>query len=345
MEERQERKKNFAALTEVLVIAAFVLVARILFEFAAPKVFSEGGMTFTSFLKQFLGNYPLLILSLLLDFILVFVLTRNVTYGEAPVRRTLFELGGIIVISLIVAFLNRVMMVNGFAVDVYFLMDLIVAIFVNTLCVTVTDLVCYYRWKNRQALALAVKMRSQANYKYQILKNQLNPHFLFNSLNVLDYLILTDREKASGYVKKMADIYRYLLAMDSRTTATLEEEMEFVGKYVDMMHERFAGGFQVNVNIDSYYDRFKVVPCAVQTLIENAVKHNVVSEKNPLVITVSVEEDCLVVRNPVHPRIETEPVSGKGLSNINEQYKILFNAGISVEKGEADFAVRLPLFR
>ncbi|MCI2082801.1 MAG: histidine kinase [Bacteroidales bacterium] len=346
MDNPLEKKRNLVGFIEIFIIAAVVLLARILFEFDAPKVFSEGGVTFSAVLLKFLNNYSLVILAVLLDLILIYVITRNLSYGVAPVKRTLMEFGGIAIISIIIAFLQRIMMMNKpFALDVYMLMSLIVAFFINTICVTLADLICYNRWKNRQALDLAVKMRSQANYKYQLLKNQLNPHFLFNSLNVLDYLIHTDQNRASDYVKKMANVYRYLLAMDDRTTATLEEEMEFVKQYVDMMHERFASGFDVDIDVDRYYYHYKVVPCSVQTLIENAVKHNVVSEKNPLPISVSVKDDYLVVSNPLHPKIESSGKSGKGLDNINEQYRILFNADIIVEKGDADFTVRLPLFR
>lgn len=331
---------------EVLFIAAVVIVARMLFEFVTPKLLAETGLTFSDELGNLIHNYPLLILAILLCFIVVYLLTRNLPYGDKPIKRMLIELGCIALISAIVAFLQRIMLPGSvFEPDSYFLLSLMVAFVLCALCVTLLDLIMYYRWKNRQALALEVKMRSQANYQYQLLKNQLNPHFLFNSLNVLDYLIHTDTEKASGYVKKMANVYRYLLSTDDRTTVTLEEEMEFVAQYVDMMKERFVTGFEVSVSIPAYYLHFKVVPCSVQMLIENAVKHNVVNEKHILRVAVTVKDDFLCVSNNLNPKIQSEPSTGKGLENIRRQYKILYNTDIEVEKTEESFTVRLPLFQ
>ena len=331
---------------EVLIIAALVIVARMLFEFVTPKLLAETGLTFTDELNNLFHNYPLLILTVLFCFIMVYLLTRNLPYGTHPITRSAFELIGIAVISLVVAFLERIMLPGSqFVADSYFALSLMVAFVVCALCVTFFDLIMYYRWKNRQALEVEVKMRSQANYQYQLLKNQLNPHFLFNSLNVLDYLIHTDTEKASGYLKKMANVYRYLLSTEDRTTVYLEEEMEFVAQYVDMMKERFVTGFDVNVDIPSYYSRFKVVPCSVQMLMENAVKHNIVNEKHPLKIDVTVKDDYLTVSNNLNPKIQTEPSTGKGLENIRRQYQILYKADIAVEKTDCDFTVRLPLFQ
>ena len=154
-----------------------------------------------------------------------------------------------------------------------------------------------------------------ALYRYHKLKQQVNPHFLFNSLNVLDCLIQEQsREDASRYTHKLAEIYRYMLRNENETMVPLRDEMEFVGQYVDLLKLRFQEGLEVTVDISEPLMSRSVVPCCVQLLLENATKHNAVHPDNPLRISVRAENDSVTVSNNRIPRLSPPRSTGLGTS-------------------------------
>lgn len=195
--------------------------------------------------------------------------------------------------------------------------------------------------------ARAERASEQANlaqYRYHMLKQQVNPHFLFNSLNVLDYLILEQpREDASRYTHQLADVYRYLIKTEDGTTVRLRDEMEFVRKYVDLLKVRFPEGLEVSVDIPEELMSRSVVPCCVQLLIENATKHNAVRPDKPLQIGIHADRDRIVVRNNRIPRLTKADSTGLGLQYIRQQYQDLSGQVITVLDEEDSYTVSFPL--
>ena len=195
--------------------------------------------------------------------------------------------------------------------------------------------------------ARAERASEQANlaqYRYHMLKQQVNPHFLFNSLNVLDYLILEQpREDASRYTHQLADVYRYLIKTEDGTTVRLRDEMEFVRKYVDLLKVRFPEGLEVSVDIPEELMSRSVVPCCVQLLIENATKHNAVRPDKPLQIGIHADGDRIVVRNNRIPRLTKAESTGLGLQYIRQQYQDLSGQVITVLDEEDSYTVSFPL--
>lgn len=186
--------------------------------------------------------------------------------------------------------------------------------------------------------------KHQAQFQYNKLKMQINPHFLFNSLNILDYLVLEqETERASAFIHKLADCYRYMLQNEDEHLVSLRDELTFARKYSELLQERFANGFLVRYEIPEELLARHIIPCALQLLIENATKHNAVSPERPLTITISAEGDMLRVTNPLQPRISKQPSTGKGLKNIRQQYLDLAEQEIRVEQTDTDFIVELPL--
>ena len=243
------------------------------------------------------------------DFMLVRSLVQYFSYGRSFLARTLWELGGVLFIAFVAAILMQLTSSEylvGETLNQQLFFSFFVALFFNILVTVVIDLFSYLRWKRRRELATEVRLRSQANYQYQLLKAQLNPHFLFNSLNVLGYLIHEDQDRASDYVKKLSDLYRYQLSMESRQTVILEDELDFVMLYVGLIKERFGEALDVRIDVESRWLRSRIVPCSIQILIENAVKHNIVKISEPLVIEVKVEQEYLVVSNRINLKIESE---------------------------------------
>ncbi|MEL6673396.1 MAG: histidine kinase [Bacteroidota bacterium] len=202
----------------------------------------------------------------------------------------------------------------------------------------------FQRWKTSLQEAEALKL-TQVRTQLESLKNQVNPHFLFNSLNTLTSLIPKDPQRAIAFVEKLSLVYRYLLEIDASRLVLLKEEMGFLEAYMFLLKQRHGEKIQFEVELKEQDRHFRVVALATQILVENAVKHNVVSEENPLTIRLAVEEDWLVVSNPLQAKVLPFGSTGLGLANIQERYHLLSERQIEVEKTETDFIVRLPLIQ
>lgn len=162
---------------------------------------------------------------------------------------------------------------------------------------------------------------------------------------MLQYLINEDADRASEYAAKLAGVYRYFLKIDRQTVVMLEEEIEFVEKYCALQRERFGENFEVSIDIPAEYCETKIIPCALQMMIENAVKHNIVNSENVLRIEVRADGAYIEVVNNINPKKTAEDVGGMGLKNISRQYEILFSRGIEAENTGSEFRVRIPVIR
>ena len=183
-----------------------------------------------------------------------------------------------------------------------------------------------------------------AKFQYLNLKQQVNPHFLFNSLNILDALVMDGRDReASEYIHKLAGIYRYMLRNEEESVVTLRDEMTYVEMYRDLLKVRFQDGFNVEVVIPSEDLSRRVVPCSVQLLIENATKHNTVSPAKPLNISIKSDGETLTVTNNLIPKLTEAQSSGLGLNYIRQQYQERYGKGIEIIKTDDSYTVKLPL--
>ena len=196
---------------------------------------------------------------------------------------------------------------------------------------------------NARALEDREKARL-AQYRYMNLSQQVNPHFLFNCLNILDCLVCEGKnEQASTYTQKLAGIYRYMLRIERERLVTLRDEMEFVGLYVDMLKIRFPEGLDIGIDIPEDKMSRHVVPCSVQLLIENATKHNAVDARKPLRISVTCTGDNLKVTNNLRPKLSTSPSTGLGLKYLHEQYQDAAGRGVVVNSTDEEYTVEIPL--
>ena len=181
--------------------------------------------------------------------------------------------------------------------------------------------------------------------QYQSLKDQVNPHFLFNSLNTLTYLVYEDQDQAAQFVKKLSEVYRYVLDTREREAVALDEELAFVRSYVFLQKIRFETALQVEIVVPNEKS-YQIPPLALQMLLENAIKHNELSDERPLRISISVEDEVyLVVENSVQPKEVREASSGIGLANIQARYAYLTEKEVTVTRENQHFIVKLPLLR
>lgn len=183
-----------------------------------------------------------------------------------------------------------------------------------------------------------------AQYRYMKLKQQVNPHFLFNSLNILDCLVCEEKtEQASTYIHKLAGIYRYMLKSEDEDVVPLRDELVFTELYIDLLKVRFPEGFTVETDIPEELMARFVLPCSLQLLIENATKHNVVSPECPLTIRIQASDGAVHVCNNLQPKVTQSQSTGLGLKYMRQQYLDLSGKSISVEQTDGHYCVTLPL--
>lgn len=177
--------------------------------------------------------------------------------------------------------------------------------------------------------------------RFEALKSQLDPHFLFNSLNTLQSLITIDTEKAEHYLQQLSSVLRYTL--QNKEVISLEEELKCVYAYCEMMQIRYGENLKFEFNIDAKYNNFSVLPLSLQSLIENSVKHNVISSKQPLVVTVATGDNSISVSNPIQAKATPEESNGIGLANLTERYRLKWNKTVEITDNGSTFCVKLPL--
>ena len=179
--------------------------------------------------------------------------------------------------------------------------------------------------------------------RHEALKNQLNPHFLFNSLNTLDGLIGFDDEKARSYLHNLSAIFRYTI--QNKEITSLREELNFVESYACLMKIRYGNSLQIQYTVDEKYNDFNIMPLSLQLLIENAIKHNVVNDRHPLIIKIiTTQNDSIMVSNAIQPKLNACEGEGIGLANLVERYRLLFDLEVMINKTDV-FAVEIPLVK
>jgi hypothetical protein len=184
---------------------------------------------------------------------------------------------------------------------------------------------------------LAENMRN----RYEALKNQLSPHFLFNTLNTLDGLIGFDDEKAHNYLQNLSSSFRYTI--QNKEITTLKEELNFVETYAYLMKIRYGDNLSIQYAVNEKYNDFLIMPISLQLLIENAVKHNVINDKYPLTIHIeTTESNTIKISNTIQPKINAETGEGIGLANLVERYNLLFGKEILITQNGV-FGIEIPL--
>jgi sensor histidine kinase YesM len=201
---------------------------------------------------------------------------------------------------------------------------------------------------DRQATKLENEklIRKNLEGQYESLKNQVSPHFLFNSLTALKELISYDRENALLYVSHLSHVLRHTLQSNENQTICLIDEMESVRSYLFLVKMRYDNNLRIGFRIDEKYNTFRLPPLVIQSLIENAIKHNEISKRNPLFIEIlTTDKNTLIVTNTIREKLSTEPGTGIGLSNLSKQYGLLNAGDIVISRSEYEFKVELPLLK
>ncbi|RYJ51541.1 histidine kinase [Flavobacterium petrolei] len=266
------------------------------------------------------------------------------------VKRLTLGFIGSFLVSLLVIFLMHVFEVvvyNKNSFDYFlanekpssYLGSIIITFFVTLSIYTIS----FYKAYNENKVKEQKIIAGTANAKFESLKNQIDPHFLFNSLNVLSSLIEENPENAQRFTTSLSKIYRYVLEQKDKELVSVDEELAFAKTYMNLLKMRFENSLFYELPTTTISAEAKVVPLSLQLLLENTVKHNVVSEQRPLHIRIYVEGDYLAVQNDYQKKEVLQERQGVGLQNIINRYGIITNRKVLIAQNEQTFTVKIPI--
>jgi two-component system LytT family sensor kinase len=180
--------------------------------------------------------------------------------------------------------------------------------------------------------------------QFEALKNQLSPHFLFNSLSILTSMVHEDADLSEQFIKQLSKVYRYILEQRDQELVSLKTELDFIRSYTFLLQIRFENKFDVVIDVTStQQSQYRIAPLSLQLLVENAVKHNRMSKDEPLRVRIYCEDDKLIIENPWQPRDHPEPSTGVGLRNIINRYALLTDMPVGYGRENESFVVKIPL--
>jgi Putative regulator of cell autolysis len=349
MENSKNKKYN---IWQLVLLAVAIFLFRISYVDLYENLQGTYGVSLADYIKKISLDFPSIIAIFSLSILFVYFINKKFEYGSVPIRRLLLTFIGILIISTAVTSISaRDIIFSSNKVTLYELwsylaITMLAAVILVSIVILVTDLIFYTSKSKKEILKISTNKR-KTEYQYHQLKGQLNPHFLFNSLNILDYLVQNNEtQRASDFIKKLAGVYRYLLNKESFTLVTIKEEITFVKLYISLLQERFTQGLIVNIILpDSVINNPKImiVPCGLQLLVENAIKHNIVSSSTPLTIEISCTDEYIIVTNNLQPKINSTESTMVGLNNITAQYIDIANKTVIITKTETEFIVKLPI--
>jgi two-component system, LytTR family, sensor kinase len=339
--------KNYFPLRSILgfLLANIVLALIIMLAFM--------GTSYTSlshFLMAFAWSFTICA-TLWLGHGLIFqYLDKKISWMEKPVKRALWGLVALVIYSAVAFLFIQLLffyLIKGtlpaitwqwirgsvfFPVAISFVISLIF-----------TAIGFFGAWKNSFIRAEKLNAEVMA-YKYEVLRNQINPHFLFNSFNVLSDLVYEDQETAVKFIQQLSRLFRYVLDSREKELVTIAEEMEFVRSFLYLLKIRLENKLIYETDVHTEASEM-IVPVSIQMLIENAVKHNEASSGFPLKIKILKMDDRLVVTNTVKPKQADDKSTRLGLANLQQQFAFFTDKKLEITQSETEFRVSLPIIR
>ncbi len=284
------------------------------------------------------------------NFWVIVQLDKRMSWKESPKKRVVYGIVGSIIVTMISLVGLRLFtyLVLEQKTWTYFLEHEKLRIYFFSLLVTlVVVLVLYvihfYKVITKQTIKEQKTIAKTEIAKYESLKSQLDPHFLFNSLNVLTALIEENPKQAERFTTKLSKVYRYVLEQKEKTLVPLQEELDFAKLYIELLKMRFEEAILLTIPDKAINLNYKIVPLALQLLLENAVKHNAISKDIPLEIRIRIIKGNLVVSNNYNKKKQLKKGTGVGLQNIVERYALLTQKQVIINKTKEAFNVSLPL--
>lgn len=275
---------------------------------------------------------------------------KKFSWSHKPVSRLTISFNLIIVIAFFITLIAYGLLINIWNYPLkYFSLDFwsitLRGVMSLSLIYTIEEAFRFMRRVSDLSLKAEKRKSEQIKVKLEVLKKQINPHFLFNCFNVLAELVHVDSEKSDEFVTEMGKIYRYVLDQNKDFVVTLGEELEFIQSFIFLQQIRFEKNLVFKTDIGKKYFEYYVPPLTLELLVENAIKHNQISSHSPLVIEITVEGDFLIVKNNYQPRQTNIPSNRIGLKNLREQYELISEKQPEFLKENGYYIARVPLLK
>jgi hypothetical protein len=237
-------------------------------------------------------------------------------------------------------------MVPNASQEKFLSLSIIIGILVSLLLLTVEfGKQFFVEWK-ASLIEMERYKKESIEAQLELLKGQINPHFLFNNLSVLSSVVYIDQDKAVEFINQFAKVYRYVLECNNKELTTLQDELDFINSYIFLLKIRFGNNINIEINIDRQYLSSLLPPMALELLIENTIKHNEVSSGRPLQVTIHTQlEKYLTVMNTLQARSQAENGTGLGLNNIRKRYSHYTQLPVMVKRKDQKFIVQIPLLK
>jgi sensor histidine kinase YesM len=264
-------------------------------------------------------------------------------WQEAPIKHLILEI--VLIFIYTISFSSLLYLIQksiwGYSPQLNLVYDIFLTLLITYFITALHEAVFFYRqWKLNFSKSVKLQ-RDNIEANYEALKNQVNPHFLFNSLNSLTGMV-DDNPEAVEYITNLSDFLRYLLKSNEKELVTLKEETEIAERYLKLQKSRFGDTLVTVINISQEYHNLYLPPLSLQMLVENCIKHNIVSSNIPLKIEIFTENKYLLVRNNLNLK-KGSTSTGQGLKNIRNRYSLFTGQEIEVSKSNKTFTVKLPL--
>lgn len=336
--------KNFLKVLKVaLIITVFISLMNLF-------IFTDGDYSFNAVMRQ-----------IIISFIFSFGLTvansyyydgvgQRYDWEKEPKKRLWIGAVGSIVITLLVFAILRYVMFfyfEGWSVTEFMAREeptaYIIALVITLVASLFIHAFYFYRALQKKQVKEQKIIAGTASARFDALKNQLDPHFLFNSLNVLTSLIEEDPHAAQKFTTSLSKVYRYVLEQKNKDLVSVDEELNFARTYVRLLKMRFEDSLDFEIPEKASNTEAKIVPLSLQLLLENAVKHNIVTAAKPLHLKVFEKNGMLVVKNNIQEKQVVKKSSGVGLQNIRQRYSILTDREMQITDEGGEFSVSLPM--
>jgi sensor histidine kinase YesM len=276
---------------------------------------------------------------------------RWYSLGKLSGKRFALEALMVLIVNIITYIITMMVAYFGFSLPMdgpwaYLIFGLFDRLLYSILVAAFYELLLFMEaWKKAVQEAESLKKINLA-VQLDSLKNQVKPHFLFNSLNTLTALVERDTQVAVAFIAQLSKVYRYLLQSSEKNLSSLSQELEFTRAYFFLLQTRFQEGLNLQIQVEEKYLSCLIPPLTLQILVENAVKHNQVSSRKPLQVSITLEEgNWLVVQNNLQPKRIAVASNGMGLSNISAKYKLLNQPEVIIMQEATAFTVKVPLLK
>ncbi|WP_439184136.1 sensor histidine kinase [Carboxylicivirga taeanensis] len=341
----QFRNKRLKLLLTPFILLGIILIAMtltVVFQYRTLEEISQ--MPFERMLVGFIESLGLV-------FLYNYIVRKlNVSYPWKRnwLIRSIIDFGVTLIIPIIIIgsinfAINEGWMPKHHEEEQFRLIVFIMPLMVSALLMIVVEMIVATEERNQLEFKLTQLEKEQISTKYTALKEQLDHHFLFNNLSVLSSLIYESTEKADKFIQDFAAIYRYVLSINKQDLVTLKEELDFIRTYLNLYKYRYEEGLNFRVNIDDQLENRLLPPLSLQVVIENVLKHNVVSRQRPLTITIETKTNSLLIKNNIQPKTEKYESTHTGQQNLIEKFKLLHGELPNFTSDGKHYVSQIPL--